>query len=154
MPGKHEIPPEMIRMGNSRRIVIRKDGYEEKEDVQMATKKSYERVRQTAAHAEVKGAKKIKKSRIAEMGEEKEVQFVFEGPEANQVYLVGEFNQWNNQSIPMKKDRNGTWKKKMKLVPGRYEYQFLVDGNWTPDVSCPEVVINSFGTKNCVLRID
>ncbi len=119
----------------------------------MATKKNVERVRQKAAKAEVKGEKKTK-GKIVETGGEKEVQFVFEGPEANQVYLVGEFNQWNTQSIPMKKDKKGIWKKKMKLAPGRYEYQFLVDGNWTPDVSCPEVVTNSFGTRNCVLRVD
>jgi 1,4-alpha-glucan branching enzyme len=50
----------------------------------------------------------------------------------------------------MKKDKKGIWKATVSLKPGRYEYRFLVDGNWENDPSCAGCVSNEFGSKNCV----
>ena len=33
----------------------------------------------------------------------------------------------------MKNDENGLWSKSVILAPGKYEYKFLIDGEWKED---------------------
>lgn len=78
----------------------------------------------------------------------KKVTFCVSFPDARTVCLVGDFNDWDIQKHPMKKDENGNWEKYLMLYPGTYEYKFKVDGNWENDAANPLVCPNSFGTKN------
>jgi hypothetical protein len=39
------------------------------------------------------------------------------------------------------------------LPAGRYEYRFVVDGQWMSDPSAREYVQNTFGSTNCVLVV-
>jgi 1,4-alpha-glucan branching enzyme len=84
----------------------------------------------------------------------KKVQFQFLAPEAKKAYLVGDFNNWDISVNPMKKNKNGIWKTALSLMPGRYEYRFLVDGNWENDPACSCCVPNEFGSENCVRIVD
>ena len=70
---------------------------------------------------------------------------------AKEVILMGDFNAWNAKAHPMKKDENGVWKKIVMLTPGRYEYKFLVDGQWRTDPENDQVCFNRFGTRNNIL---
>ena len=65
---------------------------------------------------------------------EKTVEFAFSAPEAREVFLAGEFNDWNTRSLPLKKSGGGVWRTKIKLAPGRYEYKFFVDNAWVEDL--------------------
>lgn len=76
--------------------------------------------------------------------------FEYSAPGAKEVSLVGNFNHWNSQANPMKKDKKGIWKVAISLAPGRYEYRFVADGNWENDPTCPGCVANEFGGENCV----
>lgn len=78
------------------------------------------------------------------------ITFEFTAPEKKEVSLVGNFNQWNSQANPMKKDKKGIWKVAISLAPGRYEYRFVADGNWENDPSCSGCVANEFGGENCI----
>ena len=78
------------------------------------------------------------------------IQFVFPAPEAQTVYLRGDFNDWDTFANPMEKDKKGIWKVTVNLKPGRYEYRFFVDEKWEKDPSCTECVPNDFGSMNCV----
>jgi len=80
----------------------------------------------------------------------KRVRFDLHAPEAQKVTLAGNFNWWDVNSLPMKKDRQGTWKVSVPLERGRYEYRFWVDGEWADDPSAEERVPNPFGSQNCV----
>ena len=84
----------------------------------------------------------------------KKVQFEFLAPEAKEIYLAGDFNNWDTNANPMKKDKKGTWETTLSLKPGRYEYRFLVDDNWENDPSCSCCVPNEFGSKNCVRIVE
>lgn len=84
---------------------------------------------------------------------QRKVKFEFSAPEAKEVSLAGNFNQWNSQANPMKKDRKGMWKGTLSLEPGRYEYRFIVDGIWENDPSCSSRVTNEFGGENCVRMV-
>ncbi len=84
----------------------------------------------------------------------KKVQFEFFAPGALKVFLAGDFNNWDTTANPMKKDKKGLWKTTVSLEPGRYEYRFLVDGNWANDPSCAGCVPNEFGSTNCVRIVE
>ena len=97
--------------------------------------------------AERKSARQEKQPR------KKRVTFVFNAPGARSVRVTGTFCGWHPQSHALKKDRRGGWRTSIWLVPGRYEYRFLVDGQWRDDPSCRERVANSYGSENCVLNV-
>jgi 1,4-alpha-glucan branching enzyme len=84
----------------------------------------------------------------------KKVQFELLAPDAQKVYLAGNFNNWDTRANLMKKDKKGIWKTIVSLKPGRYEYRFLVDGNWENDPSCCDCVPNEFGTQNCARIVE
>lgn len=84
----------------------------------------------------------------------KKVQFEFRAPEVQEVYLVGDFNNWDSSANPMKKDKKGIWNTALSLKIGRYEYRFLADGNWENDPFCCDCVPNEFGSQNCVKMVD
>jgi 1,4-alpha-glucan branching enzyme len=80
----------------------------------------------------------------------KKVRFNLYAPEAERVFLVGDFNGWDVHNLPMRKDHKGTWGTSFALPPGRYEYRFWVDGVWLDDPKADERVENPFGSQNCV----
>ena len=75
-------------------------------------------------------------------------------PDAHQVCIAGCFNDWHPNTTPMIRLSNGNWAKELSLPPGRYEYRFVVDGEWTDDLAAAELIPNPFGTANAVLEID
>jgi len=83
-----------------------------------------------------------------------EVEFSFSAPKARKVCIAGKFNDWNMTAMPMKKNADGTWKIKLTLSPGRYEYKYVVDGMWAQDMPCAETVPNPFGTYNCLIGVE
>jgi len=83
----------------------------------------------------------------------KTVEFTFHAPEAMEVFLAGEFNNWDTSSLLMKQDRAGVWKTTVKLLSGRYEYKFFVDNVWAEDVPGLETVPNPLGTHNFVIWV-
>lgn len=80
----------------------------------------------------------------------KKIGFSLLNPQAESVLLAGDFNSWDTVSLPMKKDKKGTWKISLHLDPGTYQYNFYVDGEWKNDPNCTELVPNPFGTLNSV----
>jgi 1,4-alpha-glucan branching enzyme len=81
------------------------------------------------------------------------IEFTIHAPDAQEVHLVGEFNDWNGADYKMRRFKDGTWKKKVKLQPGRYEYRFVVDGDWWTDPENPERHQNAFGSENSVATV-
>ena len=76
------------------------------------------------------------------------VRFQFYAPGAHVVYLAGDFNAWgkNRDGLvydPAFKmtgpDKDGVWRVEVELKPGRYVYQFVVDGDqWKADPNADE----------------
>ena len=84
---------------------------------------------------------------------EKDFLFEFYAPLAEDVRLAGTFNGWDASKHRLRKDPDGKWHLTLKLKPGRYEYRYLVDGNWENDQRPVACVPNAFGTWNCVVEI-
>jgi 1,4-alpha-glucan branching enzyme len=85
--------------------------------------------------------------------EEQRVEFTFNAPDAKEVFLAGEFNNWDTLTLPMKQGRDGMWKAKVKLSPGRYEYKFFIDNDWVEELPGVEKVPNQFGTNNFIIQV-
>ena len=83
----------------------------------------------------------------------KKATFKFMAPEAHNVSLAGDFNAWKPESHPLKRTSNGLWKINLSLSPGRYEYRFLVDGQWHNDPDCKSHVSNPYGSDNCIITL-
>jgi 1,4-alpha-glucan branching enzyme len=80
-------------------------------------------------------------------------EFMITAPNASEIFLAGDFNDWDPRQYSMRKFKNGNCTKKLKLKPGRYEYQFIVDGNWCADPANPERQMTEFGSENSVICI-
>ncbi len=73
-------------------------------------------------------------------------------PQAGKVVLTGSFNNWNEESILMKKTAGG-WEVRIHLPAGIHEYKFIADGKWTHDPDNSETRPNQYLTLNSVLRV-
>ncbi len=79
--------------------------------------------------------------------------FTLMAPNAAKVAVTGSFNSWNKTGMPLKKEKNGAWTGVLNLKPARYEYKFIVDGQWWTDPANRNTVRNSFGSDNSVIEI-
>ena len=89
------------------------------------------------------------------VSEQHAVQFMLVAPEAEQVMLVGSFNDWDPTATPLVRDASGDfWVAELRLSRGRHLYAFVVDGNdWVLDESAPVAPADEFGTPNSVLLV-
>jgi 1,4-alpha-glucan branching enzyme len=90
---------------------------------------------------------------MAKKSSKKEVEFGLYAPKAKNVSVGGDFNNWNPKTASAKPSKDGTWRVTLNLSPGKYQYKFLVDGQWQNDPKCGTCVANSFGTLNCVIDV-
>lgn len=84
--------------------------------------------------------------------------FRLAAPEATEVFLAGEFNQWSATATPMQRGSDGAWVAALDLPAGRYEYKFVVDGQWVCEPGCAgkegeTCVPNPFGSLNSVVDV-
>lgn len=83
----------------------------------------------------------------------KRITFTFDAPEATEVFLCGNFNDWQLDKTPLKRDAKGKWKTQLTLLPGTYEYRLRVDGAWANDPAADAEAPNPFGTVNSVREV-
>lgn len=84
------------------------------------------------------------------------VQFELKADEAETVYLVGDFSDWDPVKIPLSgPDKNGLWKVKIPLKKHKtYNYNFLVNGDtWIPDPDADMIVDDGFGGINSIINL-
>jgi hypothetical protein len=82
------------------------------------------------------------------------VRLVVLQPGARTVEVAGDFNEWNPGRTPLEQITGGAWTVTLPLKPGRYEYQFVVDGQqWIADPLAVEHSDDGFGSRNAVLDV-
>lgn len=81
-------------------------------------------------------------------------EFALEAPQAKNVYLVGDFNNWRiDHESRLNISDQGQWQKRVPLDPGKYRYKFVVDGKWVPDPTNTQAEPNPYGGIDSVLEI-
>lgn len=83
----------------------------------------------------------------------KKVSFTITAAADVPVFLAGTFNDWDAESIRLE-GKDGVYAIELDLLPGSYEYKFIVNGFWTmdPDPS-RDWVPNGLGTLNSVVVV-
>src|ERR1044071_2216385 len=74
-----------------------------------------------------------------------QVDFFCHAKGAQQVALVGDFNEWNPTSLPMQRMQDGSWWLRITLAHGHHRYYLLVDGKATLDENALGTVRNDQG---------
>ena len=74
---------------------------------------------------------------------------------AKHINLAGDFNNWDMESIPMKKIKGGGFSASVNLIQGReYEFKYLIDGKiWLNEPEADMLVPNVFLSKNSVVIV-
>jgi hypothetical protein len=84
-------------------------------------------------------------------------QFVLKSPDARDVRVIGDFNQWGmQQDAPAAKlirGADGVWTINLPILPGRHTYAFVVDGATVLDPAAPTAVDPAFGGKRSVIIV-
>jgi len=72
--------------------------------------------------------------------------------DAKKVFLAGDFNSWDPNAYPMKKEGD-YWIFPVHLPVGKHRYKFIVDDKWMNDPDNPLWEQNEYGTGNSILWI-
>ncbi|MFO7535020.1 MAG: glycogen-binding domain-containing protein [Kiritimatiellia bacterium] len=84
----------------------------------------------------------------------RKVQFRLAAPAGSGVFVAGTFNGWDTLANPLKESaQGGAYAATVPLLPGRYEYKFVINGDWRVDPNASETVSNGLGSKNSVIII-
>ncbi len=78
------------------------------------------------------------------------VQFAFYRPQADRVFLAGEFNEWHASELPMAKTSDGRWVAKIRLPAGDFKFRYCADGEWFADYAAFGVAPGPFGLDSVV----
>jgi len=79
--------------------------------------------------------------------------FVIRAGNANRVQIAGDFNDWNPDRTPLQHVDRDMFQIKLPLRPGRYQYRYVVDGEWRNDPENHNVELNPYGELNNVVEI-
>jgi chromosome partitioning protein len=82
-----------------------------------------------------------------------EITLTLRAPEAKEVYLAGEFNNWKLDDNSRMEQNNGCWSKRISLNSGKYRYRFVIDGHWSEDPNNPSKQVNPYGTMDSLLEV-
>jgi 1,4-alpha-glucan branching enzyme len=81
------------------------------------------------------------------------VRFEVDALTATSVSVAGTFNDWKPGATSLTSLGGGKWLRELSLAPGRYEYRFVVDGQWIDDPKAKAHVPNVHGGRNAVLEV-
>jgi chromosome partitioning protein len=104
----------------------------------------------TVSMALKKEMKQIIKEHLPKMSE---IVFSLSAPDAGEIYVAGEFNNWAVDETSRMTIENGVWKKRLTLPVGRYRYRFVIDGKWVEDTNNPVKEENPYGTMDSLLNV-
>lgn len=73
--------------------------------------------------------------------------------EAENLCLVGDFNNWSETSTPMKKSKDGSFSVTVDMESGcEQQFRYLADGkNWLNDDAADKYVSTHHGSENSVI---
>ncbi len=83
------------------------------------------------------------------------VTFSVAAEEAEEVAVVGTFNEWNTEATNLKKLKNGTFKTTVDLEKDKsYEFRYVVDGTYVNDEQADAYAWSDYAAAdNSVLNV-
>eukprot|EP00056_Hartaetosiga_gracilis_P003221 m.61058 g.61058 ORF g.61058 m.61058 type:complete len:293 (+) comp11375_c1_seq1:44-922(+) len=139
-------------MGNAHRLLSSVEDEEEDDDdlfdeeVQNAMAKKHDGVVEKKKDVGVKG------NTSADTKEDTNVNVTFKWTgKGTKVGVSGSFNNWTDE-ISLQLQTDGSFSVSLTVPPGKYEYKYLVDGEWKVDANAP-VVTNQLNSLNNLLDV-
>lgn len=90
-------------------------------------------------------------------GPPRQIEVRFRAPGVRDVRIAGDFNGWvPDKGVRSRIEADGesrVWTKILALTPGRYQYRYVVDGEWREDPENPDAVPGPAGVRNSVLVV-
>ena len=85
----------------------------------------------------------------------REVKIYFFYPPAQKVAVTGDFNGWDPKGVPLAPaGKPGLWETLLRLKPGAYSYNFIVDGNvLVPDPNAANQMPDGYGGTNSIMLV-
>jgi 1,4-alpha-glucan branching enzyme len=81
------------------------------------------------------------------------VAFIVRAKGASEVVLTGDFTQWTQEGIRLRKGASDEWRAVLSLEPGEYQYLLVIDGHWQEDPQASKRVPNPYGGFNSVIQV-
>ena len=78
------------------------------------------------------------------------VEFSFFRPQASDVFLAGDFNDWREGDLSMTADGQGYWTARLPLPAGEFKFRYCADGAWYADYAAFGVEPGVFGLDSVV----
>ena len=78
--------------------------------------------------------------------------FTVEAPNAFEVQIAGDFNDWTPEHTLME-PKGRVWRRVLQLAPGRYRYRFVIDGLWMPDPLNPLFEPSQFAGEDSIVVV-
>lgn len=77
------------------------------------------------------------------------------GVEDKSACICGDFNNWEMDSTPMKKNKDGALSATVKLKAGQeYKFRYCVDNSlWENDPDADGSIPNPYGSEDSIIRI-
>ena len=74
---------------------------------------------------------------------------------AHKVNLAGDFNNWDVESMPMKKSKSGDFSATVELEKGKeYQFRYIIDGKkWLNESEADRLVHNHFNSENSLISL-
>ncbi len=83
---------------------------------------------------------------MVNLGQDGVVTFRLYRPEAAHVEVQGDFTGWDRHAVVMMSDGSGWWTAEIRVDPGHFEFQYVIDGReWIADYAATGVRRNAFG---------
>jgi len=82
------------------------------------------------------------------------ITLTIKAPQAKEVYIAGEFNNWKLDDHSRMERNNDCWTKQLSLDKGKYRYRFVIDGNWSEDPVNPLKQLNPYGAMDSLIEIN
>lgn len=79
-------------------------------------------------------------------------EFHFFRPNAANVFVAGDFNEWRTDQLKMVSAGDGYWVLKLRLPAGDHRFRYVADGAWYTDFAAFGVEPGQFGMQ-AVLRV-
>ena len=91
---------------------------------------------------------------LLQQSKDQPVVFEIEAPEDAVVQIAGDFTGWQPERLQLIRESHETkWQTVKRLRSGRYQYKYLVNGQWTLDPANDQRRNNIYGSTNSVISI-
>lgn len=81
------------------------------------------------------------------------VRFVFEQAVDMPVFLVGDFNGWDEGSHQLELQEDGTYQTLLKLNAGDFEFKYKCGCSWFNDRAAHKYMQNCWGSENSIVVV-